>query len=192
MDMALRLTIMFILSMVVFLGACGKDSIETNLSEPMVDFEFTSQDEKMISLDTLNGEWWIANFMYTNCEAVCPVTTARLVDIQEELAEDDLKPEIISFSIDPSTDTPDVLNDYAEQYGADLDSWNFLTGYEFEIIQKIAKDTFNSVLERGAEGLHSHGVDFYLINPEGVIVKKYNAMNEEELKKLVNDLQAVL
>src|SRR5699024_5435775 len=125
MDMALRLTIMFILSMVVFLGACGKDSIETNLSEPMVDFEFTSQDEKMISLDTLNGEWWIANFMYTNCEAVCPVTTARLVDIQEELAEDDLKPEIISFSIDPSTDTPDVLNDYAEQYGADLDSWNF-------------------------------------------------------------------
>lgn len=184
---------MLIFFVLIFLGACGKEeAIETNFSEPMVDFEFTSQDEETVRFDNLKGDWWVANFIYTNCEAVCPITTARMVDIQKELAADDLRPQIISFSIDPSYDTPLILSEYASQYDADLESWSFLTGYEFETIQDISQDTFKSTLEKGAEGLRSHGVNFYLINPEGTIVKKYNAMSEEELEILVEDLQTVL
>lgn len=177
----------------IFLVSCGNQAkIEMNLSEPMIEFEFITQDEDTLSFESLKGDWWVANFMYTNCEAVCPITTARMADIQKKLDMDGLRPRIISFSVEPSYDTPSVLKEYANQYDVDLDSWSFLTGYDFETIQRISEDTFNSVLERGAVGQRSHGVNFYLINPKGIIVKEYNGMNTDELEILMDDLRTIL
>lgn len=186
-------TKVLVLLIFILLAACGnKEAIETNLSEPMTDFEFITQDEEMVSFENLKGDWWVANFMYTNCEAVCPITTDRMADIQKKLAQDGLSPRIISFSVEPSYDTPSVLKEYASQYDIDLESWSFLTGYDFETIKEISENTFNSVLEKGAVGQRSHGVNFYLINPNGIIVKKYNGMSAEELEILIDDLQIVL
>src|SRR5690625_6350501 len=78
--------------------------------------------------------------MYTNCTIVCPTTTPNMVSVQNELKNDGLTPQIISFSIDPSFDTPEVLKDYADDFGADLDHWSFLTGNEFKDIQKLSED----------------------------------------------------
>ena len=74
---------------------------------------------------------------------------------------------------------------------ANFDSWSFLTGYDFETIQDLSQETFKANLAQGAVGLKSHGVNFYLINPKGVIVKKYNGMNESELELLVKDVKRV-
>lgn len=177
----------------IFLVSCGNEmEIETNLSEPMTDFEFTTQDDDLLSFEDLKGDWWVANFIYTNCEAICPITTDRMAGIQNTLAKDDLSPRIVSFSIDPSHDTPSVLKEYASQYDVDFKSWSFLTGYDFETIQDLSQKTFKTVIERGSVGLVSHGVNFYLINPKGVIVKKYNGMNTDELEILIEDLETVL
>lgn len=177
----------------IFLVSCEQDvKIETNLSEPMTDFEFTTQDENMLSLNDLKGDWWIANFIYTNCEAICPITTDRMADIQKKLAQSNLYPQIVSFSIDPANDTPRILKEYASQYDADFKSWSFLTGYDFETIQALSEKTFKSVLAQGAVGQMSHGVNFYLINPDGLIIKKYNGMNIDDLEILVDDLKIVL
>lgn len=174
----------------IFLVSCGNE-IETNMSEPMTDFEFITQDNDTVSFDNLKDDWWIANFMYTNCQAVCPITTERMADVQKELAKDDLHPQIVSFSVDPKNDKPKVLKEYANQHDVDFESWSFLTGYDFETIQKLSQNTFKSNLEKGAVGLKSHGVNFYLINPEGVIMKKYNGMNEEDSKLLIDDIKTV-
>lgn len=177
----------------IFLISCDNNvEIETNFSEPMAEFEFRTQDEDLLNSNDLKGDWWIANFMYTNCEAVCPITTNRMADIQKTMAESNLTPQIVSFSIDPSNDTPSILKEYANQYDADFESWSFLTGYDFETIKKLSEQTFKSSLAQGAVGQMSHGVNFYLISPDGVIIKEYNGMNTDELEILVDDLETVL
>ena len=187
----MKLGKMLFLSTIFFLVACG-EKIDTNMSEPMTEFEFTTQNEEKLNLDDLKGEWWIANFMYTNCRTVCPRTTANLVDVQQKLKKDGLTPQIVSFSVDPSYDTPEILKEYANEYDADLETWNFLTGYDFETIQEISEDTFKAVLQEGAAGQRSHGFSFYLINPDGNIIKKYDDMSSDELDILVDDLKIVL
>lgn len=173
------------------LVACG-DKLDVNMSEQMVDFSFTTQNETTLSLDDLEGEWWVANFMYTNCRAICPITTANLVRVQDQLNTDNLHPRIISFSIDPAYDSPDTLHAYAEDYGADLDSWTFLTGYEFKEIQEIAQETFHFPLSEGAQNQRAHGYNFYLVHPEGEIVKEYDGMSEADLELLIQDLESIL
>ncbi|MCF3943045.1 SCO family protein [Oceanobacillus alkalisoli] len=180
-----------LLFIMIFLAACG-DNIETNMSEPMVDFEFVTQDGKMLHSDELQDEWWVANFMYTNCRTVCPRTTANLAEVQGKLKEDGLSPQIVSFSVDPAYDTPEVLKEYAAGYDADLETWSFLTGYDFETIQEISEHTFKAVLEEGVIGQRAHGVGFYLIDPKGNIVKKYDGTSTVELDELVKDLKSVL
>nr|WP_236782574.1 SCO family protein [Allobacillus saliphilus] len=157
----------------------------------MTDFQFTTQDNDTLSFADLKDDWWIANFMYTHCEAVCPITTERMADLQNKLAKEGLHPQIVSFSVDPSNDTPEVLKEYASHYDANFDSWSFLTGYDFETIQDLSQETFKANLAKGAVGLKSHGVNFYLINPKGIIVKKYNGMNADDLELLFNDVKRV-
>ncbi|WP_373893770.1 SCO family protein [Virgibacillus sp. CBA3643] len=186
---------LLILTIFIFLGmllsACG-NKIEKNMSEPMAEFSFTTQDEYIISLDDLKDEWWITYFSYTNCRTVCPRTTANMVDVQSELKEDNLHPKIISFNVDPANDTPKDLKEYAEEYGVDLSTWDFLTGYDFETIQEISKNSFHAVLEAGAADQMAHSYMFYLVNPEGEVVKKYDGMSMDELDTLIEDVKIVM
>ncbi|ARK26179.1 cytochrome c oxidase assembly protein [Sporosarcina sp. P37] len=183
-------SLFILLAAVLFLSACT-DKIEMNRSEKIPDFDYTTQDNKKLGLDDLKGDWWISYFSYTNCTTVCPRTTAAMVGIQEELKSAGLTPPIISFSIDPEQDTPEVLQEYAEDYGADTDTMTFLTGYSFEEIQDLSVHTFQAVLEKGALDQRSHSFFFYLINPDGEIVKQYNGMSDAENDLLVADLKTV-
>lgn len=176
---------------VVFLTACGKD-IETNMSSQMTDFSFTTQDNTSLSLDDLKGDWWVTYFSYTDCRTVCPRTTANMVNVQKELKASGLQPQIVSFNVDPDNDKPDDLLAYAEEYDVDLASWDFLTGYEFETIQDLSEQSFQAVLESGAIDQRAHSYMFYLINPKGEVVKKYDGMSQNELDILVEDLKTVL
>src|SRR5699024_10237197 len=106
-----------------------------------------THDVEVVSLYDLNDELSVSYFMYTYCTFVCPTTTPNMVSVQNELKNDGLTAQIISFSIDTSFDTPEVLKDYADDFGADIDHWSFLTANEFKDIQKLSEQTFNSVLE---------------------------------------------
>ena len=184
-------SVLILLAVALFLSACNK-TIETNMSEEIPDFDYTTQDENTLGLDDLKGDWWISYFSYTHCTTVCPRTTANMVGIQEELKKDGFTPPIISFSIDPDNDTPEVLREYAKDYGADLQTMTFLTGYEFEEIQDLSVHTFKAFLEKGALDQRSHSFFFYLINPDGEIVKQYNGMSDTENDLLVADVKKVL
>src|SRR5699024_8235476 len=141
----------------------------------------TTQDEEEVSLDELNDEWSVAYFMYTNCTIVCPTTTPNMVSVQNELKNDGLTPQIISFSIDPSFDTPEVLKDYADDYVADLDHWNYLLGNEIKDIKKVYEQTFNSVLEHCGPYSHQYvpSTNFFLINPKSEIITQYDGMSSK-------------
>lgn len=186
-----RLFLSALLILEMILSACGSD-IDSNMSEEMEDFSFINQDEEALALADLKGEWWISYFSYTECRTVCPRTTANMVNVQNELKEAGLTPRIISFNADPDHDNPEDLRLYAEENDVDLKSWDFLTGYDFETIQNLSEKSFNAVLESGAADQMAHSYMFYLINPQGDVVKKYDGMSKNELDVLIEDVKTVL
>lgn len=184
----------FFILFILFLGACGAE-IESNMPEDstVADFEFTTQDGDTLSLDDLKGEWWIADFIFTNCTTVCIPMTTNMVTLQEMMKEEDLDAQLVSFSVDPDVDTPEVLTNYAAGYGADLSNWTFLTGYDFETIKELSIESFYADLRQEPDSDQvTHVVRFYLVNPEGEIIKNYSGTNLDEIKAIVEDLKKVL
>ena len=77
-------------------------------------FTFTNQTEQRVDNEALRGKVWIANFMFTSCPTACPALTRTMKTLVEELPDrEDLQ--FVSFSVDPETDTPAVLREYADE-----------------------------------------------------------------------------
>ena len=84
--------------------------------------------------DMIKGKVVVINFIYTTCPDVCPLETAKVSEIQAILGDRVGKDVFLySITIDPETDTPEVLADYAEMYGAGS-GWKFMTGKEADIV----------------------------------------------------------
>jgi len=117
------------------------------------DFALIERSGRQITLADLRGKVWIVYFFYTECPDTCPLQSTRMAWLQDELApEPDVR--LVSISVDPEHDTPEVLVEYAARYGADPDRWLFLTGPK-DAIYRLAIDGFHlGIVERGeqAEG----------------------------------------
>lgn len=184
------LVIMF--TSIGFLAACGE--IETNMSMDVQDFEAATQSNEPLSLKDLKGDWWIADFIFTNCTAVCFPMTSNMAKLQEEMKQEDLDVQIVSFSVDPEYDTPEVLKEFADSYQADLSNWSFVTGYDFETIKKLSEGSFQSAVNKPPEGSDqvTHGISFFLVNPDGEVIKRYNGTDQSEIEEIITDLKKVL
>jgi len=179
-----------ILGLMILLTACNKLPIETDMSENVADFSFTTQDNETLSLDDFSGKWWIANFIFTNCETVCLPMTHNMAELQKQLEEKDLAIQFVSFSVDPEYDTPDVLKEYGEEYDANFNSWSFLTGYDFQTIKELSIKSFKAPLQEPEYGDDqvTHDVRFFLVSPEGKVVKGYNGVDRENMDEIIDDL----
>ncbi|WP_077302089.1 SCO family protein [Virgibacillus pantothenticus] len=181
------------LALAVFLTACGgsEEKIDPNMSEEVNDFTFTTQDNEKLSLEDLKGEYWIADFIFTNCTSVCLPMTSNLAKLQQKTADEDMDIQFVSFSVDPEYDTPEVLKEYAKEYQANLDNWTFVTGYDFETIKEFSIKSFKSMVAPPPEGNDqvTHGTSFFLINPEGEVIKKYNGVLADSIDTIFDDLK---
>lgn len=176
----------------LFLAACGSD-IEPTMSSEITDFNFTTQDEEKLSLEDLKGEYWIADFIFTNCTSVCIPMTTNMTALQDELAHKKLNVQLVSFTVDPDFDTPEILKAYADSYNADLSNWTFLTGYDFETIEELSIKSFKSGLSQIPDSDQvQHGVRFFLVNPDGIVIKSYDGTEEKQMEVLLEDLNKVL
>src|SRR5690625_2390458 len=143
-----RLVIVLI-GLILILSACGNPykEIEPNMDEKVADFNFTTQDNESLSLEDLNGSWWVADFVFTNCTTVCLPMSTNMSALQDKLAEENIDVQLVSFSVDPDYDQPEVLREYAEDYEADLSNWTFLTGYDFQTIRELRSEEHTSELQ---------------------------------------------
>ncbi|PAV29651.1 cytochrome c oxidase assembly protein [Virgibacillus profundi] len=177
----------------LFLVACGAE-IESNMSNEVNDFSFKTQDNETLSLEELKGEWWVADFIFTNCTTVCLPMTSNMSKLQDKMEEENLDAQLVSFSVDPEFDTPEVLKEYAESYQADLSNWTFTTGYDFQTIKEFSVKSFKSALEKPLEGDDQvmHGTSFFLVNPEGEVIKRYSGVESKAMDDIIKDLELVL
>ncbi len=180
-----------IVLLTLLLSACSSGlPIETNMSEKVANFSFTTQDHETLSLEDLQDEWWIANFIFTNCKTVCLPMSSNFSTLQKELEKRDLNVQLVSFSVDPDYDSPEVLKDYGERYDANFETWHFLTGYDMQTIKELSIKSFRAFLKEPEEGDDqvTHDTRFFLVNPEGEIVKGYDGVNAGSIDEIIEDI----
>lgn len=109
-------------------------------------FTFTDQQSRPQTVEDLKGKVWIANFIFTSCAAECLVLSSRFAELQRVFAkEKDLA--FVSFSVDPQTDTPERLGQFAQRWHANPEKWFFLTGEAAEV-DALVKNSFLLPLTR--------------------------------------------
>src|SRR5436853_689444 len=96
---------------------------------PAPDFALTSQDGAPVKLSDYRGRVVAVTFIFTLCADTCPVLTPMMSFVQDQLGEDfGEKIAFVSITVDPERDTPEVLKEYGEAFGANFAGWFFLTG----------------------------------------------------------------
>jgi cytochrome oxidase Cu insertion factor (SCO1/SenC/PrrC family) len=125
------------------------------------DFTLTERSGRTVRKADLLGKVWVASFVFTRCNGPCPQVCATLAQLQKELAG---SPDVVlvTFTVDPEHDTPKVLAEYAERFGADPERWLFLTG-KADDIYRLANEGFKlgakpnegAARQPGAEVEHS-------------------------------------
>ena len=176
-----------LLSLVLLLSACGSSAIE--------DFSYTDHRGEPVSSEDLKGTPWLATFVFTNCETVCPPMTFNLSEIQEEFEAEGLQEyKIVAFSVDPSVDTPETMQEYLAQYSVpDESKWHLLTGYTQPEIAEFAKDNFSSFVRDDPESDQViHGTSFYLVDQEGVVVNNYDGFADVPVEEIKEDMRGLI
>lgn len=89
----------------------------------------TGTDGRPVPLRALldGGRPVMLQFVFVTCPTICPLLTAIMAQVREDLGKDREKIRAISITIDPENDTPAVLREYAANFDADPE-WQFLTG----------------------------------------------------------------
>lgn len=155
------------------------------------DFSFTERSGKPLSKTDLLGQVWIADFIFTSCAGPCPLMSTRMQDLQRDLADlPNLK--LVSFTVDPDRDTPEVLQGYAERYAADPQRWLFLTG-PMDRIYDLAIGGFKIAVEAARQNNQIiHDTRFILVDRKGVIRGYYDSTSAQDLQRLRRETKALL
>jgi protein SCO1/2 len=136
-------------------------------------FGLTNQDGKRVTLDTFRGQSFVLTFIFTRCPVpnFCPRISQNFSELQEAIKSENGaagKTRLLSITLDPQFDTPEILKSYAQHQKADPDIWTFATGESAEI-DHLTQSFAVFVQPEG--GTISHGLATALIGPDGIVIK---------------------
>lgn len=154
-------------------------------------FQLTDQANRPVTEEVMHGRVWAAAFFFTRCPTICPRITRRMRQLQEQAQKSGVELELVSFSVDPENDTPEVLAAYAQRYGANLATWRFLTG-DLEVVRKTSEQGFKLALDGkptpGADHLGLfHGSHLVLVDRSGTIRGYYRTSEDAQMSQLLVD-----
>lgn len=150
-----------------------KKSLFTVMKVP--DFELTDQNNQKINNKDMLGKVYLVEFFYSKCPTICPVMNSNMKYIEETINDKNFG--IISISIDPTNDTPEVLKNHARMLGTKSPNWHFLTGNR-DYIDNLA-DQFNIYVgdkEDKAESLNHSGM-IALVDQKGNLRSRFDENN---------------
>ena len=151
------------------------------------DFELTAQDGRPFrSVSELKGNIWVADFIFTNCPGVCPRMTSQMHQVQQAVVKlPDVR--LVSFTIDPARDTPEVLTAYAKVHHANTDRWHFLTG-PIPTLNHLDRDVF---LLGNVDSSLTHSTRFVLVDKQSRIRGFYDSSEPDSIPKLIAGIRAL-
>jgi len=186
--------LVLVLTLSSILAACGSYKFEPEMNIAVQDFSVTNQNNEKVSLNDLKGKPWLAMFIFTNCNTICPPMTYNMTEVQKELKDKGLEDyQIVAFSVDPEVDKPEVLTNYLKTYSVpDASKWQLLTGYEQKYIEQFARKSFNSLVKNDPNSDQVvHMSRYYLVDADGIVVKDYDGTTDVPVETIVADMKAL-
>lgn len=181
---------LLIISALWILSACSSTETKPYQLQP---FTFINQNEQAFGSKELKGKVWLANFIFTSCDTVCPPMTANMAALQKRLKKEGLSVELVSFSVDPAVDTPAKLKSYMDNFTKDESNWNMLTGYTQEEIEKFGREEFQTLIQKPESSDQViHNTNFYLVDRNGKIVNEYSFASGTHSDDIVKDVKQAL
>lgn len=155
-------------------------------------FALVDHQGRAVGREELAGAPWIADLVFTRCALACPRMTAAMARLDRRLPQAGVR--LVSVSIDPAHDTPEVLAAYAARHGASP-RWRFLTG-DPAAVRALARDGFklgvDEVPGEADPGLAiAHSDRFVLVDAAGRVRGYYDPFDPESLARLERDLSAL-
>lgn len=158
-------------------------------------FAFTNQYNTEISDADYAGRIYVADYFFTTCPTICPVMSSQLSRLQAQLIESNLLGDVklLSHTVDPENDTPEVLRAYAERLNADSANWNFVTGSQEDLYYQAKFGYYLTALPSDtAAGGFFHSDTFVLVDRQGHIRGYYDGTSTQEVDQLFNDIQYLI
>lgn len=160
-------------------------------------FAFTNQNGKIITQKDYENSIYVADFFFTTCPTICPKMTDNMVWLQNQL-KNNPEVKLLSFSVTPDIDTPEVLKKYAIEKGVDDSRWNLVTGDKKDIYF-LARKSYLAVKTGKPEEMYDmvHTENFILIDKNKRIRGFYDGTNLDQptndpktknMKQLLEDI----
>lgn len=169
----------------------GKEIVDT-IYNTIPPFTFANQNGDTVTENLVKDKIYVADFFFTTCPTICPVMKRQMLKVYDQFkANKDVM--ILSHTIDPDHDTPQVLNKFAKDLGVTGDQWQFLTGPK-EKIYEIGLKNYMVVAKEdsAAEGGFLHSGAFVLVDKDKHVRGIYDGTTEEGTKRLIADMQTLL
>ena len=150
------------------------------------EFRLTAQDGQPFDSKALAGQIWVADFIYTTCPGPCPRMSSQMHEVQSAVgALPDVK--LVSFTVDPERDTPEVLAAYAKVHRATTGRWYFLTG-PVSTLQTLDRDVFKL---GNLDASLQHSTRFVLVDRQSRIRGYYETSEPGAISKIIDDIHAL-
>jgi len=170
--------------------ACSHRTAALEVLGDVPQFDLISQDGQPFHSQTLAGKIWVADFIYTTCPGPCPRMTSQLREVQDAVSKIpslSSNVRLVSFTVDPATDTPPVLAAYAKLHGASPAMWYFLTG-PVPVLQTLDRDAFKL---GNIDASMQHSTRFVLVDGQGRIRRYYDTSEASAIPNLISDVSAL-
>ena len=179
-----------------------KEGSSDTLYHTIPDFTLTDQNGNAFTHKDMLGNVYVVDFFFTRCPTICPKMAALLLDLQNKF-EGRIDVKILSHTVDPRNDTPEVLKEYAAKVHANDDQWTFVTGEKSYIYDLAYKGYFaNAGEDETAEGGFLHSQLIFLVDKKGHlrgsyddfdrIVPAFDGTSTTEMKKLADAIDNLL
>ncbi|MGB1016288.1 MAG: SCO family protein [Nannocystaceae bacterium] len=165
------------------------EKMQTALAElpilyTLPDFALIDENGKPFTRESMAGRVWVTSFFFTSCPSICPRITRTMMDLQGRLGEvKDHNVGLVSFTVDPENDTPEVLKRHGATIEADPERWRFVTGPKPDM-EKLVVGGFKFAMDpKTREGDTSmydiaHATKLVVVDQEGNIRGLFNTDEE--------------
>ena len=159
-------------------------------------FSFQDQDGNTVTQEDVRGKVYVVEYFFTTCGTICPKMNKQMQRVHKAY-KGNKNLNILSFTVDPKTDTVEQMKRYATQHGADASQWHFLTGNK-DSLYRLARTSFFVLKPAEAENQGDVGSDFIHTNNFVLVDKQmrirgyYDGTSAKEVDKLIHDIDHLL